>query len=234
MIKIKFQKKIIFWKISTFLGPKMAKNGKNHPKIFFSRFDRNSATDGIWHDHIWRTYEKSTRGTPHRPRRENRSFRENSGSVIFLQISSPDFMPKIRNILQLFKKLEKLTRGAAFRPAAGKPDFSGQFRLCNSSSNIIPQLHAKNQKHPKTRFPDFLNYLNQHGLTNCNVPRDELTFRSFREGTDWNRWVLFGTVWNSLKLFRTVWYCLVLFGTVWYCLEQFRTVWYCLVLFGTV
>ena len=49
--------------------------------------------------------------------------------------------------------------------------------------------------------------------SNCNVPRDELTF-SFREGT----------VWNSLKLFRTVWYCL----------EQFRTVWYCLVLFGTV
>ena len=158
MIKIKFQKKIIFWKISTFLGPKMAKNGKNHPKIFFSRFDRNSATDGIWHDHIWRTYEKSTRGTPHRPRRANRSFRESSGSVIFLQTSSPDFMPKIRNILQLFKKLEKSTRGAAFRPAAGKPEFSGKFRLCNSSSNIIPQLHAKNQKHPTARFPDFLNY----------------------------------------------------------------------------
>ena len=63
-----------------------------------------------------------------------------------------------------------------------------------------------------------------NGRTNCNVPRDELTFRSFREGTDWNRWVLFGTVWNNLKLFRTVWYCL----------EQFRTVWYCLVLLGTV
>ena len=144
----------------------MAKNGKNHPKIFFSRFDRNSATDGIWHDHIWRTYEKSTRGTPHRPRREYRSFRENSGSVIFLQTSSPDFMPKIRNILQLFKKLEKLTRGVAFRPATGKPEFSGKFRLCNSSSNIIPQLGAKFQKLPTARFPDFLNYLNPDGLTN--------------------------------------------------------------------
>ena len=142
----------------------MAKNGKNHLKIFFSRFDRNFATDGIWHDHIQRTYEKSTRGTLHRPRRVNRSFRENSGSVIFLQILSPNSMPSFRNILQLFKKLEKSTRGAAFRPAAGKPEFSGKFGLCNSSSNIIPQLGAKFQKHPTARFPDFLNYLYPDGL----------------------------------------------------------------------
>ena len=159
------EKNFFFRKNQSFLGPKMAKNGKNHLKIFFSRFDRNFATDGIWHDHIRRTYEKSTRGTLHRPRRGNRSFRENSGSVIFFQTSSPDFKRKIRNILQLFKKLEKSTRGAAFRPAAGNPEFSGKFGLCNSSSNIIPQLGAKFQKHPTARFPDFLNYLNPDGLT---------------------------------------------------------------------
>ena len=38
---------------------------------------------------------------------ENRIFREKSGSVIFLQISSPNFMQKIRNILQaVFQNFE--------------------------------------------------------------------------------------------------------------------------------
>ena len=41
-----------------------------------------------------------------------------------------------------------------FDPKSGKPDFSGEIRLCQFSSFIVPKLHAKNQIHPIRRFSE--------------------------------------------------------------------------------
>ena len=43
-----------------------------------------------------------------------------------------------------------------FGPKSGKPDFSGEIRLCQFSSFMVPKLHAKNQKNPWSRFPELL------------------------------------------------------------------------------
>ena len=39
-------------------------------------------------------------------------------------------------------------------PNPGKPDFSGKIRLGQLSSNIVPQLQAKNQENRWSRFPE--------------------------------------------------------------------------------
>ena len=44
-------------------------------------------------------------------------------------------------------------------PIPGKPEFSGKIRLCNFSSNIIPQLVDKFQKHPTASFPELWSFL---------------------------------------------------------------------------
>ena len=69
-----------------------------------------------------------------------------------------------------------------FGPKSGNPDFSGEIRLCQFSSFMVPILHARNQKNPWSRFPELLTnrQTNQQtnntslssplGGENCKVP----------------------------------------------------------------
>ena len=72
---------------------------------------------------------------------------QKSPKNIFFEIR-PKFCNRRYMTRPYSKNLWKIDPRDPASPAAGKPEFSGKFRLRNFSSNIIPQLDAKFQKHP--------------------------------------------------------------------------------------
>ena len=72
---------------------------------------------------------------------------QKSPENIFFEIR-PKFCNRRYMTRPYSKNLWKIDPRDPASPAAGKPEFLGKFRLRNFSSNIIPQLDAKFQKHP--------------------------------------------------------------------------------------
>ena len=140
----------------------MAKNSKN----IFLFFSRPSASFSyiitIYIDQISKNRFLGRFGTVRPKFWRTGVFGPNRFPLLFSNFGPLTFCTKISEILRaIFQKNIDLCHFWLFwavlgplGPISGKPDFSGKIRLCNFSSNIIPQLDAKFQKHPTASFPE--------------------------------------------------------------------------------
>jgi len=91
-------------------------------------------------------------------------FGENPAGSIFFEYCPPTSGQKLGKSLEPFSRNIWFTINfgpfwailGPFGPKSGKPDFSGEIRLCQFSSFMVPKLQTKNQKNPWSRFLELL------------------------------------------------------------------------------
>ena len=114
------------------------------PKNFFRLFFRPKLLKMIFKN-FWKFFFSSKNPVFFGPK--NGQKWQKSPENIFFEIR-PKFCNRRYMTRPYSKNLWKIDPRDPASPAAGKPEILGKFRLRNFSSNIIPRLDAKNQKHP--------------------------------------------------------------------------------------
>ena len=162
-----------FWPKMTLFGPNFDPKSQIWPKIFFSwSWSPTISNEGshayVWKSSIFRSVLGPLGPNPGKP--------DFSGKIRLGQISS-NIVPQLQaknqeNRWSRFPEIFYLPSFLGhfgsfwailgpFGPKSGKPDFSGEIRLCQFSSFMVPKLHAKNQKNPWSRFPGKVRLPNQ-------------------------------------------------------------------------